>query len=270
MDIVEALRDPLPDGFRAVTYLELCNAVARSGKLARHPFDTEAGLALLQAWLLDKERSSYGHSAAASIPFLSQKAREKVQALAEQHPDRGVQLEAAWAAAACGEARGYKTLEAACADPREASAAMQYLIELGAEDRIPLHARSADFKAISEMCEWLAHPSEFGRPPHEIRQVDTRELFWPPSGDRRRLWLFRYEYPPCDGEIEPDIGHGMVGSITFALSGESTPDLSAEQIYGLHCAWELEMKCDARAPQKRTVEVGIQILREYNPGFGRT
>ena len=268
-DIVEALRDPLPDGFMAVTYLELSNAVARSGKLVHHPFDTEAGLALLQAWLLDKELSSYGHSAAASIPFLSPEARGKVQALADQHPDRAVQLEAAWAAAACGETRGYQTLQAACADPRVASAAMQYLAELGAEDRIPLRARSADFKAISEMCEWLAHPNEFGRPPHEIRQIDTRELFWPPTNDRRRLWLFRYEYPPDEGETEPDIGHGMVGSVTFALLGESTSDLSAEQIYGLHCAWELEMKRDARAPQKRTVKIGIQILREYNPRFGR-
>lgn len=272
-DIVEALRDPLPDGFRAVAYLELSNAVARAGKLARHPFDTEAGLALLQAWLLDKERADYGHSAAASIPFLSPQAREKVQALADQHPDRAVQLEAAWAAAASGEARGYQTLQAACADPREAWAAMQYLTELGAEDRIPLQARSAGFKAICEMCEWLAHPNEFGEPPREIRQVDTRELFWPPTNDRRRLWLFRYEYPPREGKTEPDIGHGMVGSVTFALSGESTAGLSAEQLYGLHCAWELEMKGDARAPcsseaKKRTAEVGIQILREYNPGFG--
>lgn len=269
-DIVDGVRDPLPDGFRAVTYLELCNAFARSGKLAHHPFDTEAGLAMLQAWLHDKELSSYGHSAAASIPFLSPEAREKVQALADQHPDRAVQLEAAWAAAACGETRGYQTLQAACSDPREASAAMHYLTELGAEDRIPPHARSADFKAISEMCEWLAHPNEFGRPPHKIRQVDTRELFWPPTNDRRRLWLFLYEYPPDNDTTESDIGHGMVGSVTFALSGESTPDLSAEQIYGLHCAWELQMKRDARAPQKRTAEVGIQILREYNPGFGRS
>lgn len=271
IDIVEALRDPLPYGFSAVAYLDLSNAVARSGKLARHPFDTEAGLALLQGWLLDKdeERSSYGHSAAASIPFLSPEAREKVQALADQHRDRGVQLEAAWAAAACGEERGYQTLEAACLVPQEASAAMHYLTELGAEDRIPLQAKSDDFKAISEMCQWLAHPMELGSPPHEIRQVDTRELFWPPTNDRRKLWVFRYEYPPRDGKSEPEIGHGMVGSVTFALFGESTPDLSAEQIYGLHCSWELEKNRDARAPQKRTVEAGVQILKEYNPGFGR-
>ena len=268
IDIIEALRDPLPDGFRAVTYLDLSNTVARSGKLARHPFDSDAGLALLQAWLIDKENPSYGHSAAASIPFLSTEAREKVQVLADRHPDRVVQLEAAWAAAACGEARGYQTLEAACAIPQEASAAMHYLTELGAEDRIPSQAKSDDFKAISEMCQWLAHPMEFGRPPHEIRQVGARELFWPPTNDRRKLWVFRYEYPPRRGKTEPEIGYGMVGSVTFALFGEATPDLSAEQVYGPHCAWELEKNRDSRAPQKRTPEAGIQILRECNPGFG--
>jgi hypothetical protein len=269
-NIVEALRDPLPDGFSAVAYLDLSNAVARSGKLARHPFDTEAGQAQLREWLLDKdeERSSYGHSAAASIPFLSPEAREKVQVLAEQHPDRGVQLEAAWAAAACGEAHGYQTLEAACNVPQDASAAMHYLTELGAEDRIPSHAKSDDFKAISEMCRWLAHPMEFGRPPIEIRQVDTRELFWPPTNDRRKLWVFLYEYPPREGKTEPDISHGMVGSVTFALFGETKADLSVEQVYGLHCAWELECNRDARAPQKRTAEAGIQILKDHNPGFG--
>jgi hypothetical protein len=178
-------------------------------------------------------------------------------------------LEAAWAAAACGEGRGYQTLQEACADPRQASAAIRYLIELGAEDRIPSHTKSSDFQAISEMCEWLAHPNEFGQPPDEIRQVDTRELFWPPTNDHRKLWVFRYEYPPPDGGTEQDIGYGMVGSVTFALFGESTADFSAEQVYALHCAWELECNGDPRAPKKRTVEAGFQILRTYNPGFGQ-
>ena len=270
-EIIEALRDPLPDGFSGIAYLDLSNTVARSGKLVRHPFDNEAGLALLEAWLLDKdeERSSFAHTAAATIPFLSPSAREKVQALADQHPDRGVQLEAAWAAAACGVERGFQTLEAACAVPQEAAAAMHYLAELEAEDRIPLESQSDDFKAIAGMCQWLAHPNEMGSPPFEISQVDARELFWPPTNDRRKLWVFRYAYPPPDGETEPQIGHGMVGSVTFALFGESTPGLSAEQIYGLHCAWELEVKSDARAPEKRTAEAGVQILKEYNPDFGQ-
>jgi hypothetical protein len=266
-DLVQALRHPLPDGFTAIAFLDLCNAVARSGALPHHPFDTEPGLALLQSWLLDKDNSGHGHSAAASIPFLSPAAREKVQPLADQHPDRGVQLEAAWAAAACNDPQGYLRLQAACAVPQEAAAATAYLKELGADDRIPPHSLTDDFKAISQMCQWLAHPMEFGSPPAEIHQVDARELFWPPTNDRRKLWVFRYRYPPREGATEPEIGHGMVGSVTFALFGEATPDLSAEQVYGLHCAWELEVKRDPRAPSKRTVEAGIEILRQHNPGF---
>ena len=254
-----------------MAYLDLSNAIARSGRLSSHPFDSDAGFAMLAAWLSDpdEERYSYGHSAAASIPFLSPERRGKVLELADRHPDRAVQLEAAWAAAACGEARGYQTLQAACADPRYASSAMEYLRELGAEDRIPLHTGSEDFQAIAEMCDWLSHPMEFGRAPADIRQVDTRELFWPPTNDRRQLWVFRYEYPPRDGEKDPDVGYGMVGSVTFALFGESTANLSAEQVYALHCAWELESNHDQRAPKKRTVEAGLEILREYNPGLAR-
>jgi hypothetical protein len=267
IDLVEALRKPLPSDFAGVAYLDLCNTVARSGRLSSHPFDSDAGFARLAAWLSDRGEghSSYGHSAAASIPFLSPERRGKVQELANRHPDRAVQLEAAWAAAACGEARGYQTLQSACADPRHASSAMEYLRELGAADRIPLHTRSEDFQAIAEMCDWLAHPMEFGRAPADIRQVDTRELFWPPTNDRRRVWVFRYEYPPRDGEKDPDIGYGMVGSVTFALFGESTASLSPEQVYAVHCAWELEANRDPRAPKKRTVEAGLEILRGYNP-----
>ncbi len=202
-----------------MAYLDLSNAIARSGRLSSHPFDSDAGFAMLAAWLSDpdEERYSYGHSAAASIPFLSPERRGKVLELADRHPDRAVQLEAAWAAAACGEARGYQTLQAACADPRYASSAMEYLRELGAEDRIPLHTGSEDFQAIAEMCDWLSHPMEFGRAPADIRQVDTRELFWPPTNDRRQLWVFRYEYPPRDGEKDPDVGYRMDGSVALRL-----------------------------------------------------
>jgi len=269
-DVIEALRKPLPEGFVAVTFLDLCNSAARSGRLACHPFDSEAGLVLLRQWLheTDEDRSSYAHSAAASIPFLSKGHREEVQALADQHSDRGVQLEAAWAAAATGDERGYQKLEAASVVPQEAAAATHYLTELGAENRIPAQSQTDDFKAISEMCQWLAHPMEFGQPPDEIEQADARELFWPPTNDRRKLWVFRYEYAPEEDETEPRAGYGMVGSTTFALFGESTPDLSTQQVYGLHCAWELECKGDARAPKKRSAETGLQILKEHNPDFG--
>ncbi|WP_109489230.1 hypothetical protein [Occallatibacter savannae] len=268
-EIIEALREPLPEGFVAITFLDLCNAAGRSGGLKHHPFDTESGLEMLLSWVRETgDRSSHALSAAASIPFLSPRVRGEVQTLANQHPDRGVQLEAAWAAAACGDERGFQKLEAASAVPQDAAAAMHYLTELGAENRIPPQSRTDDFKAISEMCQWLGHPNEFGAPPEEIQQVDARELFWPPKDDRRKLWVFRYRYPPDEGKTEPKMGYGMVGSVTFALFGEATADLSPEQVFGLHCAWELECNGDPRAPKKRTPEAGVEILKRYNPDFG--
>ena len=59
----------------------------------------------------------------------------------------------------------------------------------------------------------------------------------------------------------------MVGSDTFALFGEDTAGLSPEDIYGLHCCWELEMNEDPRAPEERTPEAGRRILAEHNSGF---
>jgi hypothetical protein len=270
-DLIDALRDPLPEGFARVAYLDLANTAARSGKLTNHPFDTPAGHVQLEKWLSDREEDhySYARSAAACIPFVGTDARTRIEELAANHPGRDVQLEAAWGAAHLGKESGLAILQEACADPIQASAAMRFLRELGREDRIPIHTRSPDFQAIAEMCEWLAHPQEFGRPPQAITQADTRQLFWPPTDDMRQVWLFRYEYPPGDGEASPDIGYGMVGSVTFALFGEATAERSVEEVYGLHCAWELEMNEDPRAPEERTAEAGVRILAEYNAGFSR-
>jgi hypothetical protein len=53
---------------------------------------------------------------------------------------------------------------------------------------------------------------------------------------------------------------GLVGSVTFALLDETTAEMPAEDIYALHCCWELEMNKDPRAPQKRSVEAGRRLL----------
>ena len=79
--------------------------------------------------------------------------------------------------------------------------------------------------------------------------------------------MVRYEYAPDEEGGEPDAGYGMVGSVTFALFGESTADKTAEEVYGLHCAWELEMNEDRRAPAERTTRAGMAILAKHNPGF---
>lgn len=67
------------------------------------------------------------------------------------------------------------------------------------------------------------------------------------------------EDPPCE-----QVGLGLVGSVTFALMGETTADLSPEHAYALHCCWELQFKEDPRAPEERSIEEGLKMLREYN------
>jgi hypothetical protein len=138
--------------------------------------------------------------------------------------------------------------------------ARQYLEELGHAERIPPAALKPDFRAMAEMCLWLAHPHEFGEPPTDIHLFDTRELDWPPTNDRRRLWLFRYTYAGRGEDGIDEVGLGMVGSITFALFGETTAEMSPEDAYGLHCCWELEMNEDPRAPKKRTAKAGRKLL----------
>lgn len=149
-------------------------------------------------------------------------------------------------------------------DPSQSAVAVAYLRELGRSDLIPAVATEPDFAACAEMCGWLTHPMEFGKPPTEIVLFDTRELHWPPTRDRRRVWLFRYRY---EREGEVDEGLGMVGSVTFALFGETTVDKSAEEVYGLHCAWELQNNKDERAPEDRSAWAGMEILARDNAGF---
>ncbi len=271
-DLVRTCAEPLPSGFAAVAFVDMTNAVARADRLSSHPFDSGAGRTLLEAWLSDRDESnfSYAHSAAAAIPFLSPPLRSRIQALADTHPSEEVQLEAAWGAARAGAAAGFERLARACGDPRTAGRPMAYLEELGATECIPEHARSEEFRATAEMCEWLAHPQEYGRPPDAIELRDKRELYWPPTDDRRVMYLFRYSYPPDpeDEDDGPDVGHGLVGSVTFALFGEATGDRTPEEVYGLHCAWELGVNEDRRAPRMRTAKAGIRILARDNPGFG--
>ncbi|HEY8430731.1 MAG TPA: hypothetical protein VIL20_20270 [Sandaracinaceae bacterium] len=109
---------------------------------------------------------------------------------------------------------------------------------------------------MAACAEWLAHPNEMGRPPDSIELYDHRVAAWPPTNDVRPLWLFRYAY---DGE-SPAAGLVMFGSVTFALFGETSADLSPEDAYALHCCWELAMNGDPRAPEQRSVRAGRKLL----------
>jgi len=266
-EIIEILRDPLPRGFAGVAFLDYANSVARQESI-NHPFDSPAGRELLEAWLVDPDAGhhSYAHSAAAALPFVSEPIRSRLLALGLDHPSERVQLESAWASARLGSRAGIDYLARACLDVKVSATAVAYLEELGERNVIPARAKLPEFAAAAEMCRWLAHPMEFGRPPDEVAVVDSRTLFWPPANEPRQLWLVRYRYAGARPDGSDDVGIGMVGSITFALLGETTADMVPEDAYALHCCWELEVEHDPRAPAERSVEAGRALLRQAGNG----
>ena len=238
--------------------------------MAQHPFDTPEGHSRLTAFLADPDPQnvSYAISSINAAPFVSADVQRKLFDLADQHADRALRLESAWAQAKVGLEQGKLALLESTLLPQWSAKAVAYLDELGHADLVPQAARAPDFAAMAEMCQWLAHPNEFGEPPDNVAVYDTRTLYWPPTNDRRTLWLVRYQYDSSPTREGLDVGVGIVGGLTtFALFDEEIARLSPEDLYGLYCSFELEINNDPRAPKERDAASGRVILAEANPGF---
>ena len=208
----------------------------------RHPFDSDAGVARLRAWLEDRdeEHFSYAVSAVAALPFLNHTARAKLLEIGFAHSSPQVSMEAAWAAGKLGMESGIAALAAACLDLNRSSRARRYLLELQREDAIPAAANSPDFAAQAAFAEWLAHPSELGRPPDEIDIYDHRTLRWPPEFADCPVWLIRYRVKDTTDLVPDDVGVGMVGTVTFCFFSYELHQRPPEDGYAIHCCWELE------------------------------
>ena len=263
--LIRLIGNDLPSGFAGIAYLDVVNTLSREDGLAPHPFASEQGVIRLKA-LLKEQDSDSAISATAALPFLPAAVQSELFSRALEHINWEVQVEAAWAMAHSGNERGYKLLVEYAKDVHKYDKVARYLHELGRDYLLPPETQSSDFQAMAEMSQWLQHPSEMRRVPDELTLYDTREVIWPPTNDQRRVWLFRYLYRAEDGQ-EPDEGLGMVGSVTFALFGETTANLKPEEAYALHCCWELQNNEDPLAPKERDIAAGLKILRKYNPGF---
>jgi hypothetical protein len=264
--LLEEFREPLPTGFIGINYLDLANRLAMAGQLENHPFNTAQGVAQLDVWLRDSDplRFSFARSATATIPFLSVEARQPLLQIAAIHPDPMVRLDSAWAQAKSGDSRGADRLIELCLDPCFCVTAQSYLEELGQSESIPTECLTPEFQALAEMANWLAHPMEYGRAPSRVSIYDSRELFWTPRQERLQVFLVKYEYD-ADDDDEASDGIGMVGSTTFALFDCVTSELSPEDVYALHCCWELSQWDDNS--RESMVAAGRGILSEHNEGF---
>lgn len=240
--VFRALSNPLPSGFLAVALLDSANRAAIAGELQQHPFDSQAGWKQLQSWLEDSDpdHAGYAHSATAALPFISNPARDQLLALAMEHSDTGVQMEAAWAAGELGREAGLKVLARFCLDVNHSDVAQRYLAELNREDLIPSEAREPSFQAKAECARWLAHPNELGRPPDELEIVDHRQLAWPPQRQSQPFWLIRYRLRDTTGLEDDDVDCGLVGSVTWCFFLYKMHQRPPEDAYAIHCYWEME------------------------------
>jgi len=279
LQIYEGLRNPLPaeDTPLCAAYLDFANRVLRETDTRPHPFEMAEGFARLRKYVTqslpeDAEpedvaiADGWAHSAAGALAFIEHAEADELTKAAFRHRNIYVRMEAAWAMTMLGDPLGEEALLEWAADPATSRRAIAYLEELGAADELPYPCNEPDFQATAEISDWLQHPQEFGRAPNSIEIYDQRTIDWPPTDDRRPLWLLKYTFDSPDGG-EPVTGIGMVGSITFSLFGETTVDMTPEELYAIHCCWELEATGDPRMPEERTVRAGLLLLAARNSEF---
>jgi hypothetical protein len=267
--LFQALSDPLPVDFLAVSLIDSANAAQKHGAEQLHPFDSRAGKRQIERWLVDHdpEHLSYAMSATAALPFISNPGRDRLLAIALDHPGNEVKLEAAFAAARLGREGGIERLAQFCLDVHCSEKGRSYLVELGREDAIPAEALAPDFRAQAELSQWLAHPNELGRVPDELEVMEKRTLAWPPERESKMLWLIRYRLRDQTGLKDDDVGIGLVGSVTFCLSGSDMERRPPEDCYAIHCYWELEARgviTEAEVEDGSTEYDGM--LRQIAPG----
>lgn len=270
-DLLDSLRNPLPEGFIAVACLDRANALCKRGVLESHPFDTTEGWERLRVYLQDveSEHFTWAQSALASLYFLRNGDPESLLKLALTHKDTRIHMEGALVAAREGKSAGIRLLVQASTDSRTHARARRYLREIGREHEIPAQARQPDFIAEAELCDWLTNEFERGQPPNEVEVVDRREMVWPPTGDRRKLWLLRFLYRgsfPYRASLE---GIGLVGSLTHSLPSRETqtlPGMPPLDLYAIYASSELVRRGDPRAPQRPEdwLRVGRQLLESAN------
>ncbi|MBK7859859.1 MAG: HEAT repeat domain-containing protein [Archangiaceae bacterium] len=247
--------------FRAIAVLDLANQLALAGTLKKHPGADH--LDKLRRFIESKNEEEFSDavSACLALAFIPGDAAEKLLLAAEAHPDSNVRLEATYALARRNHPGSDQKLAKAALDPTTSRRATGYLTESGKAGLIPREVNDPVFAAKSEMLSWLAHPTEYGRPPESIELWDRRTIYWPPTDDKREMFLFKYVYPPKKAGEAADVGVGLVGSVTFSLFGETrpAPQGTPEDALATHCVWELENKGDPRG-KGRKIEVGRKLL----------
>lgn len=260
--LIAVFQKSFPSEPLAAQALRVFNALLVDGDLKAHPFDCPPGIEQLRKWLAADGEEPF--NATVACAFLKEAPRKELLAIAKKSKDVSVQMEAAWAAAKAGDASGFEELAAFAKALNTSHRACGYLDELNRRDAIPKEALEPSFAARAEVVEWFSHPAEMSRPPDEATILDSRELNWPPTGDKRRLWAVKGVFKPQSADEKEEVHVALTGSSTFCLFGRTTATMTPEQILLLHCHWEMETEGDnGEIP----IQKALEALQKANPGM---
>ncbi len=255
------LKQNLPSGQAGLALLRAANNAALDGDLKSHPFDSAAGLNRLRVWLSDRYNSDPANSAAVALAFVSPEIRTQLLPLALNYPNPLAQMEAGWAAGRHGDEQGLRTLANFCRELEYSERAQRYLEEIGRGEVIPEEARAPDFLARAKFSDWLQHPNELGEAPDQVEVIDRRELKWPLEDEPRPFWLLRYTLRDDTGLEPDDVGVGLVGSLTWCFFDPQMLRRPPEDVYAIHCAWEMEQQQLIRIQEAGSTKLGDELQK---------
>ena len=177
--LFQALSEKLPEDFLAFSLLDSANAALGRGTCDEHPFDTEVGHDHLEKWLTERDHGhfTYAIGAAAALPYLARPARDRLMAIAWDHPSDKVRLEAAKSSAKLVREAGIDAWPGIASMLITAQRALEYLEELNRDDAVPPKAFDPDFAPwLSFRDGWLI-PTSWARPPTLSRSlIDANSL----------------------------------------------------------------------------------------------
>jgi hypothetical protein len=161
------------------------------------------------------------------------------QALRVGH--RRLRTEAAAALARLGEGQGTTELAQLAAEPIARLRVLAYADELGIRDKIDPQYTTPQARAESELCVWLAEPTQYGVPPTSCELFDHRTQHWPGFDEPVDCFLFQFQYVvTVDGTDERSFSNiGIAGPLVHAFVAD-LGDLPAEEIYAAFAGWHAQ------------------------------
>ncbi|MHC2068724.1 HEAT repeat domain-containing protein [Bremerella sp. T1] len=240
--------------------LDLANYVTRNGMVAQHPAsDRVEALGELFGGLIarlskfetepPKEAKDFAAAKVAVTEATSialaicdafsligdSKAEGKLKSALElKH--RKLRSEAAIALAKLGNDEGKELLVELAAEAVCRPRVLAVAEELDMLDKIPNEQKTDEAKVEGELAAWLALDTQFGMPPHEVHQVDRRELGWPGFEETQHCHLIQYAYHMPGGTFQ---SVGIVGPVTQSFAVDLT-SLPLPDIYAAFAGWQAE------------------------------